>query len=46
MWAGEITCPKCGERGKVAVERVNVEGKPYYYLSIGIYRNAGGRKGI
>jgi len=23
----EITCPKCGERGKVAVERVNVKGK-------------------
>jgi len=30
----EITCPKCGERGKVAVERVNVKGKSYYYLSV------------
>jgi len=30
----EIVCPKCGERGKVAVERVNVKGKSYYYLSV------------
>jgi len=30
----EIACPKCGERGKAAVERVNVKGKPYYYLSV------------
>jgi len=25
----EIVCPKCGERGKVVFERVNVKGKPY-----------------
>jgi len=30
----EVVCPRCGEKGKVAVERVTAGGKTYLYLSV------------
>jgi len=30
----EVICPKCGARGRVAVERVTAGGKTYLYLSV------------
>jgi len=30
----EVVCPKCGARGRVAVERVTAGGKTYLYLSV------------
>jgi len=29
-----VSCPKCGEQGRVSVERVSIKGHTYHYLTV------------
>jgi transposase len=40
----EVTCPKCGKRGKVGIDKFRAAGKTYFYWTVRHYENGGVRR--
>ena len=40
----EVTCPKCGKRGKVGIDKFRAGGKVYYYWTVRHYEGGGVRR--
>jgi hypothetical protein len=40
----EVSCPKCGKRGKVGIDKFRAGGKTYFYWTVRHYENGGVRR--